>query len=493
MAFRGPLARSYLAAVLLVLLALCPYLVLTTAGHPLDPLVGHDLGLSTTGLALTAGFANAGYSFGCVLAAQLAQKSHGRRLLALYSALFVLASVAAAWAPAPGVYIGGRILQGLTTGAMLIAAAPTLVLGWGPEKLPRTAVVMNLGIFGAVALGPVIGGAVAGGIDDWRVLFWVVAGLGAGALALIVLTFTDQEPMDPSAPWDPVGITLAGLACAALFFGVSYVSAQPLLSAPVLIPLVGGALALVGTILWEYHARRPLMPLRGLAHTYPVVGILTAMIAGASSVSLVELAQTALDHKGSSVLHAGLLFLPELGGALIAAVAFGALFRTRYPPALAFSGLLLMGAGGALLVGASTGPDVLVAVGTGLVGLGTGFSVAPALFVAGFSLPSRNLPRIFALIELLRGVAAFLAGPLLLHLAETVGGDPVTGLRTAGWIAFAMPLGGAILVLAVFLLGHGQLRRPHIERWVDGEEPAIDSSPIFARVRRKTADHRVSV
>ena len=51
-------------------------------------------------------------------------------------------------------------------------------------------------------------------------------------------------------------------------------------------------------------------------------------------------------------------------------------------------------------------------------------------------------------------MAAFLAGPLLLHLAETVGGDPITGLHTATWIAFGLPLGGAVVVLTVFVLGH---------------------------------------
>jgi MFS family permease len=480
--FRGPLVNSYPSAVALVLLALCPFLVLTTAGLPLEPLIGKDAGVSQTWLQLTAGISNAFYSFGCVIAAQFAQKLHGRRLLVGYAAFFVLGSVLAAWAPVPGLFVAGRVIQGFTTGLMLIAAVPPLVLRWPPSKLPRTAIVMNMGIFGATALGPVIGGSFAGA-GAWRPLYWIVAGLGALALLFIVLTFEDQEPMDPSAPWDPVGISLAGIGTGALFYAVSYASAAPFMSVAVFVPFVLGAAGLVGGILWEYFSRRPLMPLRGLAHTYPVVGILTAMIAGASSVALIQLSQTALQAKGASAVHAGMLFWPEFGAAVLAAVVFGALFRTRYTPVLAFVGLLTLGGGGALVVNAATGSDALVAVGSALIGLGTGLSVAPALFISGFSLPSRNLPRIFALIELLRGVAAFLAGPLLLHLAETVSGDPVTGLETATWIAFALPLGGAILVLGIFLLGHGRLQTPQIERWVDGDEPAIQSQPVLAAAR----------
>jgi len=180
-----------------------------------------------------------------------------------------------------------------------------------------------------------------------------------------------------------------------------------------------------------------------------------------------------------------MLFLPEFGGAVIAAATFGALFRTRYTPVMALAGLLLLAGGGALVAAAATGANALVAVGSGLIGLGTGFSVAPGLFISGFSLPSQNLPRIFALIELLRGVAAFLAAPLLLHVAESLGGT--AGVRTGSWVATALPLGGAVLVLAVFLLGRGRLQEPDIEEWVDGETPAVRSEPLLAALRRRRA------
>jgi MFS family permease len=484
MRFRGPLVESYPSAVVLVLLALCPYLALTTASLPLEPLIHRDVGVSETWLALTAGLANAAYSFGCVLAAQLAQKLPGRRLLLLYAVLFVVGSVLAAWTPAPAAYVAGRIVQGFTTGLMLIAAVPPLVLRWPTSKLPRTAVVMNMGIFGATALGPLIGG-VAAGADAWRLLSWVVAGLGAATVLLVLLTFEDQEPADLSVRWDPIGIALCAAACGSLFFAVSYLPASSLASPAVLVPFVVGAVALLGALVWEFFSRHALMPIRGLAHTIPVAGISTAMIAGASSVALIQLAQTTLQAKGVSPTHAGLLFFPEFGAAIVAAVAFGALFRTRYTPLLALGGLLLLGAGGGLVVAATSEPDALVAIAACLIGLGTGLSVAPALFISGFSLPSANLPRIFALIELLRGVAAFLAGPLLLQLAESLGG--IAGLRTASWVALALPLAGAAFVLAVFLLGHGRLQEPDLDAWVDGDEPAVRSAPLLAAARRSAA------
>ncbi|HET8754605.1 MAG TPA: MFS transporter, partial [Solirubrobacteraceae bacterium] len=167
----GPLAASYPAAVVLVILALTPYLMLTTAMQPLERLIGDDLGMSRAALQLTAAMANAAYAAGTVIAVQLASRLPPRRLLVLYAAAFVVGSVLAAWAPLPGLFVAGRVLQGLTTGLMLIAAVPPLVLSWGPDKLPRTAVIMNIGIFGAVALGPVIGGSSAG-TGTWAPLLW---------------------------------------------------------------------------------------------------------------------------------------------------------------------------------------------------------------------------------------------------------------------------------------------------------------------------------
>jgi hypothetical protein len=80
-------------------------------------------------------------------------------------------------------------------------------------------------------------------------------------------------------------------------------------------------------------------------------------------------------------------------------------------------------------------------------------------------------------------VAAFLAGPLLLHLAETAGGGRLGGLRTASWVALTLPLGGAAVVLALFLLGRGRLQVPDIEEWVDGEGPAVQSRQLLAAAR----------
>ncbi len=66
--------------------------------------------------------------------------------------------------------------------------------------------------------------------------------------------------------------------------------------------------------------------------------------------------------------------------------------------------------------------SALTLAGSGLNGVGIGAWVTPALFLAAFSLRSAGLQRVFAVLELLRAVAAFLVAPVLLHFAVTLAG-----------------------------------------------------------------------
>ncbi|MDO8188614.1 MFS transporter [Conexibacter sp. JD483] len=480
LSWRGPLAGSYWAAVGLVLCALTPFLVLSSATPALEGLISGSVGLGRTGMEMSAGMADAAYCFGTVLAVQLISRLPGRRLLVGFAALFVVASVLTAAASSPPLFFAGRILQGISTSLMLITAAPALVLGFPTRRMRSTAMVMNMGIFGAVALGPVIGGAFAG-LADWRLLFWISAGVGAAALALVVLTFTDAPPTDRELRFDPESLALASIGCTAAFFGASSLVDHGFTDAIVLGPLLLGVACIVGLIVHQTFVRDPLMPVRQLGHTIPLAAIALAMVAGAGSVALVGLLQLTVAEHGLSTA----LFWPEFGGAVVTALLFGTLFFTRWVPLLAFAGLLALAGTGLLLTGAAGGDSTLIAIGAGGVGLGVGASVAPGLFVAGFALPSRQLPRVFALVELLRGVAAFLTAPLLIHLARTTGSDLPDGVRTATWATVALLAAGIVLVAAIALSGRVRLQRPRIESWQQGEGTALDSAPLGAALRRR--------
>jgi MFS family permease len=475
---QGPLAGRYPAVAAMVVTALIPYLVLSAALQPIMPIIRQQLHMSTEQINLAGGLANAGYALGTVLSVQLAQHLPQRRMLILYATTLVIGSVLAASATGPTLFMIGHVLQGLCTSLLLIAAVPPLVTGFPPSKVRPTAVVLNMSIFGAVALGPLIGGIQAEA-NAWRPLFWVITGVAVVALVLVLVTFEDVPPADPTGTRSPVAVGLAAAGCVAAFYGATQLLTNQ--SAATLAPLAAGVGLILILLVQQYRAKRPLLTVRPLMSTLPVAGIVAAMCAAAASVSAIALTGVVLQDRYSP-LRLGLLFLPEFGGAVVTAIVFAALFTTRGLHYFALTGLISLSAGIALVAGAIPPTTTVTVIGTALIGVGVGASVTPALFIAGFSLRNVALQRVFAIIELLRAVAAFMIAPILLYVAGTVGNSPAAGIRTALWVCLGLSGGGALLAISLYALGGVRPPAPSLQRWFGGDT-AWDSPPLLAAIR----------
>src|SRR5581483_10152125 len=325
---QGPLAGRYPAAAGMVIFALVPYLGLSAALQPLTPIIGHQLHMSTQTMSLGLGLANAGYAIGTVLAVQFAQLLPQRRMMVLYATVLVIASVLTAAAQSPAMFIVGHVLQGLCTSLLLIAAVPPLAIGFGLAKIRSTAMIMNVCIFGAVALGPTIGGIQASA-HAWRPLFWAIAGISLAAFVLSLLTFEDAPAADPDAPRDPVALGLAAAGCVAAFYGASELLTHRFLDVQTFAPLVVGLALIIALVVNQFAAKQPLLTIRSmLTSTVPVAGIVVALAAAAASVTATDLTASVLAPHYTP-LHLGLLFLPELAGALLTAVLLGVVLRRR--------------------------------------------------------------------------------------------------------------------------------------------------------------------
>src|SRR5882672_10738936 len=119
---QGPLAGRYPAVAAMVMLALIPYLALSAALGPVTPIIGKQLHMSMQMLSLSSGLANAAYAVGTVLAVQFAQHLPQRRMLLGYAVLLAIGSILAASAQGPVMYTVGRVIQGMCTSLLLIAA-----------------------------------------------------------------------------------------------------------------------------------------------------------------------------------------------------------------------------------------------------------------------------------------------------------------------------------------------------------------------------------
>ncbi|MFL5830053.1 MAG: MFS transporter [Solirubrobacteraceae bacterium] len=488
---QGPLAGRYPAAAGMVIFALVPYLGLSAALQPLTPMIGQQLHMSPQNMSLALGMANAGYAVGTVLAVQFAQLLPQRRMMVLYAALLVIASVVTAGAQNPAMFVAGHVLQGLCTSLLLIAAVPPLAIGFGLPKIRSTAMIMNVCIFGAVALGPTIGGIQASA-HAWRPLFWVIAAISLAALVLSLLTFEDAPPADPDAPRDPLALGLAAAGCVAAFYGASELLTHPFLDVQTIVPLVGGLILILALIVNQYRSPRPLLTIRSmLTSTVPVAGIVVALSAAAASVTATALTASVLAPHYTP-LHLGLLFLPELAGALLTAVALGVVLKKRQLHYLPLVGMAFLAAGIAVFRIQVPPSQTLTLIGSGLTGVGLGAAVAPALFVAGFSLNAANLQRVFAIVELLRAVAAFMVAPVLAHVASTVGGSETAGTGIVLWIGLGIAVAGAVAAVLLYALGGARPQAPNLERFMDGEGPAWYSPPLLAAVRNRPRHHSLA-
>ncbi len=478
-----PLVGSYPAAVALALLALCPFIVLSVATLLFNHQLIADLGTTSFGVELGASLSNAGYAFGAVAAADLIQRAPKWAIYVVCEAGFVIGSVLCAAAPDVVVFTAGRILQGVTTGMLLVVALPPLVTNHGVRQLPLTAMFVNLGLFGMVTLGPVVGGVV-GSFIDWRWLFVALAFLAAAGLVIGLLGFDREVPPAPGMRFDWSAIPVAACATVLPFLGVSWLSRAGVTSPGFFVPLIIGLVALGVLLVRQYRKPNALMPMKLITHTLPVTGIAAAMIAGAGFTALIELtARYLLESLHYAPAVVGGLLAPQLPGIAAAALLFKRMLTTRWLPVLAFGGLGCVAAGGAALLTLGFGHDIVVVTVAGLLlGFGAGAGVAPGLFMGALSVPSNRLGPTFGLVELLRSEAAFLVAPVLAYVAMLTP-SLLDGIRLATAIMLALAIGTWLVLLGVLLSGGAHPHAPDLSDWLDGETAAYDSPPLAATLR----------
>ena len=146
------------------------------------PRMQQDLHVGLDTLQWTVNAYGIAFAAGIITAAALGDRCGRRRVFITGLALFTLASAACAVAPGATALIAARAVQGLGGAAVLPLSLTILTTAFPARR--RGAIV---GIYGglaglAVALGPLVGGAVTEGLD-WHWIFWINVPLGvAGSL-----------------------------------------------------------------------------------------------------------------------------------------------------------------------------------------------------------------------------------------------------------------------------------------------------------------------
>jgi EmrB/QacA subfamily drug resistance transporter len=243
------------------------------------PRMQHDLHVSLSSLQWTLNAYGIAFAAGIITAAALGDRFGRRKLFNIGLALFTLASVACALAPDLSVLIVARTVQGLG-GAVVLPLSLTILTAAFPIERRGMIVGIYGGLAGlAVAMGPIVGGAVTQSID-WHWIFWINVPIGIVAVFLGLRLL----PESYGAPerLDLVGVGLVTAGVVALVWALGRSGDVGWSSAEVVGTLVAGAVLLVVFVRWESSVREPLVPLRMFAdRDFAIGNLVTFLMSGA--------------------------------------------------------------------------------------------------------------------------------------------------------------------------------------------------------------------
>jgi EmrB/QacA subfamily drug resistance transporter len=307
-------------------------------------------------------------------AGSLADRLGRRRLFAWGLGIFSAASLLCALSPDPTFLNVSRALQGIG-GAVMFAVSLALVAQEFPAGRERGTA---MGIYGAsigvaVAVGPLIGGALTDGLG-WESIFYINVPIG---LAAIGVTYTKlRESRDPNATRvDWPGVATFSVALFLLVLALVRGNDEGWGSTLIVSLLAGAGALMAAFVAIESRVSEPMLPL-GLFKRPSFTGVQLAAFAVSASAFALFLYLTLYlqNYLGYTPLEAGLRYLPVTVLSFLAAPLSGALL-SRAPARVMMSGsLAVAGLGLLLMSGVSVDAEWTTLLGGFLVlGAGVGF------------------------------------------------------------------------------------------------------------------------
>ncbi len=295
-----------------------------------------------------------------------------RRIFAVGLIIFTVSSLVCGLSDSSLMLNLARAVQGVG-GAIMFATSLALIAGAFSGKERGTAFgIYGAVVGGAVAVGPLVGGALTSGIG-WRWIFYVNVPIGVLAVTITLLRVHESKaPNTRRIDW----IGFFSFSGALVMLVVALVrGADDGWGSTLIVGLLIGAAALLGVfLLAEWRQRDPMLDLT-LFKRPAVVGVSLAAFTLSSSIFAMFLYITLYiqDDLGYGPLAAGVRFLPITVLAFFVAFFVGRLTVRIHARFLLGTGMLLI-AGGCLLMAtthASSGWTVLLP-GFVVAGIGIG-------------------------------------------------------------------------------------------------------------------------
>src|SRR5919108_1671690 len=294
-------------------------LVVTTA----LPSIRDHLHASLEGLQWTVNAYTLTFAVLLLTGATLGERYGRRRLFTLGLALFTAGSAGAALAPGIGALVAARAVQGVGAAIVIPLTLTLLSAAVSPQRRG-----LALGAWGAVgglaiAIGPLVGGAVVEGAS-WQWIFWLNVPIGIALLPVAWARLTESR--GAAVRLDLPGLVLASLGLLGIVLGVVRGNDHGWTSLTVLPPIAAGAALVAAFIAWELRAREPMLPLRLFrSRGFSVTNVTSLLMFFGMFGSIFLLAQFLQVVQHYSPLHAGLRTLPWTAMPVFVAPVAGAL------------------------------------------------------------------------------------------------------------------------------------------------------------------------
>jgi EmrB/QacA subfamily drug resistance transporter len=418
------------------------------------PTIHRDLGASIQSLEWTVNAYVLAYAVLLLTGAALGDRFGRKRMFLVGLGVFTAASAAAALAPSTGLLVAARAIQGAGA-AMVTPLTLTLLAEAFPQEKRGLAIGVWSGVSGiAVALGPLVGGAVVQAIS-WHWIFWINVPIGI-VLAPLALRWL-SESRGPYGTLDLGGLALASVGAFGIVFGL--VRAQSLgWTSPTILTSIGLGLALMaGFVAFELRAAEPMLPMSFFAkRSFAVTNVASLSMYFGMFGSIFFLSQYLQNVLGNTPLQAGLKLLVWTGASMFVA-PFAGVFSER------FGSRPFMVAGLGLQAGALSWLALTVSthqhysqmiVPFLMAGAGMALVFAPSANAVLSSVKTEQAGQASGANNAIREVGGVLGVAVLASVFTGAGGygSPqafIDGLLPAMWVGVAVLAAGALIVLAL--------------------------------------------
>jgi EmrB/QacA subfamily drug resistance transporter len=418
------------------------------------PSIHRDLGASIQALEWIVNAYVLAYAVLLLTGAALGDRFGRKRMFVAGISLFTLSSAAAALAPSTGLLIAARASQGVGA-AIVTPLTLTLLADAFPPERRGIALGVWSGISGtAVALGPLVGGAVIQAAN-WHWIFWINVPIGLVLIPFAAVRLTESR--GAARRLDLPGVALASSGLFGIVFGLVQSQSRGWTSPEVVIALATGVVLVLAFVRHELRTAEPMLPMRFFAErSFAVTNVVSLAMYFGMFGSIFFLSQFLQNVLHNTPLQAGIKLLVWTGATMVVSPLAG-FFSERYgsrPFMVAGLALQALALGWLATIASVDQSFRSMVIPFILAGTGMALVFAPAANAVLASVRTDQTGQASGATNAIRELGGTLGIAILATVFTSYGsyGSPqafVAGMLPAIWVGVAVLAGAALIAAAL--------------------------------------------